>query len=528
MSRQPFDPVSLNIYWSQLISRIDEAAAAFRRTSFSTLVRESNDFAVILTDRHGRSIGQSSLSIPSFIGTLPGTVKTFIERFPLRSLAPGDFLVTNDPWLATGHLYDVSGAMPLFHRGRIVGFAAVASHVPDIGGRIWGTSAREIFEEGLQIPPLKLLRAGEPDPGVVAMIERNVRVPDLTLGDLWGQVSACRMLEAGLATFLDETGVNLDALGAQLRQRAERAMRSAIEAVPDGVYRHAVHQDGFDGEAIEVRCALTVAGSEIDIDFAGSSPQQSRAVNVVPSYSLAYSCYAVKCMLEPEVPNNEGSFQPIRTRAPLGSVLNPRFPAATGARHIIGHMVVPAVMGALAQAAPARARAEGSFSAILTLNGEHRGRRYHAISFMCSGQGATREADGHSTLAFPTNVGNSPIEVMEQLAPIRVHHRRRRRGSGGAGRHRGGDGGSLAFEFVGDSPGIVSFVVRSRDQAPRGADGGGSGRPARLMVNGRPVESGVDHLIRPGDQVLMETAGGGGFGALTPPGRGARRPQRRR
>lgn len=512
MSRRRFDSVSLNIYWTQLLSRIDEAAAAFRRTSFSTLVRESNDFAVILTDAKGRSIGQSSMSIPSFIGTLPGTVKTFLERFPPDTLSSGDFLVTNDPWLATGHVYDVSGAMPLFHRGKLVAFAAVASHVPDIGGRIWGTSAREIYEEGLQIPPLKLLRAGEPDAGVVAMIEGNVRVPDLTMGDLWGQAAACRMLESRLAQFLDEADVDLEALGAEMRRRAETAMRQAIEAVPDGVYRHAVHQDGYDGKPIEVRCVLTVNATDIDIDFAGSSRQQTRAVNVVPSYSFAYACYAAKCMLEPEVPNNEGSFAPIRTHAPLGSVLNPRFPAATGARHIVGHMVVPAVMGALAKAVPERARADGSFSAILTFNGEHQDKRYHSINFMCSGQGASRHAHGHPTMAFPTNVGNNPIEVMEHLAPIRVLHRRRRRRSGGRGRFSGGDGGSLEFEFHGDEPGIVSFVVRSREQAPRGRAGGRSGEPARLRLNGRDIESGVDHVIRPGDRVRMETAGGGGFG----------------
>jgi N-methylhydantoinase B len=524
MAKTRFDPLSLNIYWTQLISRIDEAAATFRRASFSTLVRESNDFAVILTDRHGRSLGQSSVSIPSFIGTLPGTVRTFIERFP--GMEPGDFMVTNDPWLATGHLYDVSGAMPLFYRGEIVAFAAVASHMPDIGGRIWGTGSREIFEEGLQIPPLKLLRAGEPDAAVVAMIEQNVRVPELTMGDLWGEAAACRMLETRLCEFLDESGVDLDALGVEIRHRAERAMRAAIKAVPDGTYRHRVYQDGFDGKPIEVHAALSVKGSRIKIDFSGSSPQQERAVNVVPTYAHAYACYAIKCMLEPEVPNNEGSFAPIRTSAPPGSVLNPRFPAPTGARHIIGHMVVPAVMGALEQAVPGRARAEGSYAAIVTLNGEHQGRRYNSINFMCSGQGATRDAPGHSTMAFPTNVGNSPIEVMEQLAPIRVRHRRRRRRSGGKGCMRGGDGGSLEIDFVADTPGIVSLQVRSREQAPRGRDGAEDGKPARLLLNGRAIDSGIDHVIHPGDRLLIESAGGGGFGAVTQQTSATRRPLR--
>ena len=191
----PIDPISLNIHWTLLVSMVDEAAATFRRTCFSTLVREANDFAVILTDAEGRSLAQSNMSIPSFIGTLPATVKHLLADYPAHTLVPGDFLFTNDPWLGTGHVYDVSGAMPLFHKNRLVGFAAVASHVPDIGGRIWGTGAREIFEEGLQIPPLKLLRGGTPDAAVVKIIEQNVRVPELTwvtFGVKWRRAECCK------------------------------------------------------------------------------------------------------------------------------------------------------------------------------------------------------------------------------------------------------------------------------------------------------------------------------------------------
>ena len=514
MSSDGLDSISLNIHWARLVSMVDEAAATFIRTCFSTLVREANDFALILTDANGHSLAQSSMSIPSFIGTLPATVKHLLKSYPAPTLVPGDFLFTNDPWLGTGHVYDVSGAAPLFHRGRLVGFAAVASHVPDIGGRIWGTGAREIFEEGLQIPPLKLIHGGTPDPAIVKIIERNVRVPDLTLGDLWGQVAACHMLQERLTTFLDETQVSLASLGHEVRRRSQSAMREAIAEIPDGNYCDVVYQDGF-AEPIKVQCSIDVRGSRMNIDYAGSSPQQPKAVNVVPAYTFAYSAYAVKCLLEPELPNNEGSFAPLTTQAPLGSVLNPRYPAASGARHIVGQLVVPAIMGALATALPDKSRAQGSGSASFTLTGEQNGTRYSSVNFMTAGQGATATSAGFSTISFPSNVGNTPIEVMEALAPIQVATRQQRPRSGGAGKHRGGAGGKFEFEFRGAEPAIVNFQIRCRQFAPRGLEGGAHGAKARLRVNGRAVDAGESHSLVQGDRVTIETAGGGGFGRTT-------------
>jgi N-methylhydantoinase B len=514
MPAPAFDPASLNILWTRLVSMVDEAAATFCRTCFSTLVREANDYAVILTDTRGRSIAQSAMSIPSFIGTLPATVRHVLKAFPPKTLRPGDFIITNDPWLSTGHVYDVSGVMPLFHRGTLVGFGAVASHVPDIGGRIWGTGAREIFEEGLQIPLSKLLHAGEEDELLVRIIRQNVRVPELTLGDLYGQVAACRMLEERLCGFIDETGVELAALSAEVQRRSERAMRRAIAALPDGHYCDAIQQDGF-GEPLRVACAVDIRGERLSIDFSGSSPQLPWAVNVVPVYSFAYAAYAVKALLEPELPNNEGSFKPISTWAPEGSVLNPRYPAASGARHIVGHLVVPAVMGALSAVVPERAPADGSGNAVLTLNGEENGERYSSISFMTAGQGATATRPGQSMVSFPSNVGNTPIEVLETQAPVLVRERSLRRGSGGRGARRGGDGGHLELEFRGSGTGLAAFQVRCREIAPRGRAGGAAGRRAHLRLNGREVDISRNYELRGGDVIRIDTAGGGGHGTPT-------------
>jgi N-methylhydantoinase B len=510
MKQATFDPISLEIHWRRLVSIVDEASAAFVRTSFSTLVREANDFAVLLTDAQGRSIAQSSASIPSFIGTLPATVKHLMATFPPRTLKPGDVMITNDPWMGAGHIHDVSTVTPIFHRGRLVAYAGVVSHMPDIGGRIRNAGNREIYEEGLQIPRLKLMHAGVPDPALLAMIERNVRVPDQTLGDLFAQVAAGRMLEERLRPLLDE--VDIDALSAEIRRRSEAGMRKAIRAVPDGVYRGHSEHDGFPGEPVRIQCAVTVKGDRLSIDYAGSSPQVSRAVNVVPIYAFAYSAYAVKAVLCHEIPNNEGSFLPITTSAPLGSIFNPRYPAASGGRSMVGQLSVPAIMMALSKVLPGRVIAEGASNSSITLTGLERGRRYAAVNFMNAGQGAARARDGYTMLSFPSNLSNTPIEIFEQMAPVRVVDRRIRRGSGGAGRRRGGDGLHFEIEAVGESPMMASMIMTRYRSAPLGLFGGEPGKPGGLYLNGKEIDPAEHWTLKKGDRVVMQTAGGGGFG----------------
>jgi len=517
MRKGRIDPVELEILWTRLVSIVDEASATFVRTSFSTLVREANDFAVVLTDATGRSLAQSTMSIPSFIGSLPATVKHFLARFPARTLKPGDVIITNDPWMGTGHIHDLNMAMPIFRKGRLIAFAAVVSHLPDIGGRLRNSGVREIYEEGLQIPPLKLLHAGKPDEALVAMIRQNVRVPEQGLGDIWAQVAACRMLEERLLDLVRET--DLDALGEEIRRRSEAAMRKAIRALPDGEYTSTAVHDGFE-EPIVIRCRIIVRGDRLHIDYAGTSPQLPRAVNVVPIYTFAYSAFPVKALISPNIPNNEGAFLPISTSAPEGSILNPKYPAASGARGMIGHMLTPAIMMALSQAIPQRVQAPGSSNCSVTLSGEHRGRRYAMINFMNAGLGATHARDGQSVLSFPSNLGNSPIEVIEQLAPILVKQRSRRRDSGGAGAHRGGDGCLFEFEMRADTPGMASFIMTRMKVPPPGMFGGEAGTPARLALNGRPIDPSDHWVLKPGDHVLMETAGGGGYGTAGGTGNG--------
>lgn len=504
-----FDPVELEILWKRLISIVDEASATFVRTSFSTLVRDANDFAVVITDAQGRSLAQSTMSIPAFIGSLPATVRHFLNKFPAATLRPGDVMITNDPWMGTGHIHDVNTAMPLFHKGRLVAFAAAVSHLPDIGGRLRNSGIREIYEEGLQIPRLKLMHAGRPDPAVVDFISQNIRVPEQGMGDIWAQVAACRMMEERLQPLL--ANLKLDDLGAEIRKRSEAAMRKAIRALPDGVYTSQVEHDGFE-QRIFIACSITVKGDRLSIDYTGSSPQLPRAVNVVPIYTFAYSAFPIKALLCPEIPNNEGSFAPLSTWAPEGTILNPKYPAASGGRGMIGHMLPPAIFTALAGVLPDRVWAPGSANSSVTMSGEFRGQRFAVINFLNAGQGATASRDGYSVLSFPSNLGNTPIEVMETLAPIRVLSRSIRRGTGGSGAHRGGDGLRFEFEVVSASPVVTSFIMTRLKSSPPGLAGGSAGALGRLELNGRSIDPSDHFVLQPGDHVLMETAGGGGYG----------------
>ena len=505
-----FDPIELEILWKRLISVVDEAAAAFVRTCFSTLVRDGNDFAIVLTDAQGRSLAQSTMSLPGFIGCLPATVRHFLDKYPAPTMKPGDVFITNDPWKGSGHIHDVTTVTPIFHGGELVAFAAVVSHLPDIGGKLRSNSSREIYEEGLQIPLMKLLDGGEPNQVLVEMITQNIRVPEQGMGDIWAQVSACRMMSERLQGLLET--VNLEELGAEVRQRSENAMREAIRQIPDGVYTSTVQHDGFEAPIL-IQCKLTVKGDRIEIDYAGTSPQLPRALNVVPIYTFAYTVYGLKALLCADIPNNEGSFLPISTTAPQGSLLNPTYPAASGGRSAIGHLLPAAVFKALADVLPDKVWASGSPNSSLTMSGEYHGKRFAVVNFLNAGQGATARRPGFSAMSFPANLGNTPVEMMESLAPIKVLRREIRKGSGGRGMHDGGCGISFEYEILPDASDVaVSFLMTQMKSSPQGLAGGGAGQPGRLLLNGERIDPTEPRILKAGDRVLMETAGGGAYG----------------
>lgn len=517
MTQAGFDPVTLEIYWSRLISIADESAAALLRTSFSTIVRESNDFATVLMDANGDSLAENTAGIPSFVGILPRTLKHFLAKYPRQTWRPGDCVITNDPWMATGHLPDVTMAMPIFHLGRLVGFSGSIAHLPDIGGSLWSADCRELFEEGLRITPAKFLREGEPNAELLELLLANVRLPEQVLGDLYAQVTANQVCGRRLSEFLDDAGMDdLAGLSETLQARAEAAMREAIARVPDGTYRAALDADGFDEDETHIECALTIHGSDLEVDYAGTSKQIGRGLNCVMNYTYAYSVYPLKCALDPLTPRNEGSYRSVRITAPEGSLLNPRFPAPCNARQLTGHLLAGVLYNALAQAIPDAVIADcgGAPSTRAVFSGvDRQGQRFTQILFASGGMGASGAQDGLSTTAFPTNAGAGSIEAFECVSPLVVWKKELRQDSGGPGRRRGGLGQEIEIEVVADEPLRLSLLADRQHHPAPGLLDGRAGAPVEIFYrSGVKPHPKSRNSIAPGDRLVMRFGGGGGYG----------------
>lgn len=508
--------ITLELLWRRLISMVDEAAASLVRTSFSSIVRESNDFACVITDAQGQSIAQASNSIPSFIGTAPRTIRAFLEAYPESELEEGDILITNDCWLGTGHLPDITVGKPIFKNGKLVAWAGSVAHAPDIGGRVRSADATSVFEEGLQIPVMKVLRAGKMDETLNRIMRQNVRVPDQLMGDLYAQFTGLALMERQTLALMDEYGLEtLADLSHELRSRSEGAMRNAIRELRDGTYHAEAVSDGFDAP-IRLKMALTVKGDEILIDFAGSDPQVQKSINVCLAYTTAYTSYGVKAVLCPDAPNNDGALAPLTVTAPEGCILNSRPPAAGGARALIGHFLPAMVVNALAQVVPDKVIAGvGSPLWCINMAGTRaNGQGFANLFFLNGGYGASAKGDGINVLSWPSNISSTPVEIIEQLSPLKVHHRRFRDIEKANGMHRGGTGQELLLESLSEIPATMSFMAeRTRpESATPGLAGGDSGMPGEILIDGVKVNPKVQQVVKLGTRVLLRTPGGGGFG----------------
>ena len=509
------DAISIEVQWNRLISIMDEVDIAVVRTAFSTIVSESRDFAVIMLDRDGRGLAQSRLSSPAFTVTLPMTAKHLLAEFPVSALEPGDVLITNDPWLGSGHLPDLSIITPVFYKGEVVAFMGCVAHIADIGGRLDFFEARDLFEEGLQIPPSKLYCAGRENEQLFRLIAANVRVPDMVIGDIRAIMGAERLGGERLADFLEDHGggPGFQAVADEILGRSEAAMRKALAELPDGEWECALDADGFRTPLhIEVR--LQKRGDRIEADFEGSSVQFSDAsINCVPNTTFADTYYPLKCSLTPELPNNEGLLKPLSVTAPAGSVFNPRRPCAVRSRSKTSFHIHMAVYGALAEVIPDRVQAgSGSFWAI-TLHGNHPddGKVFNVHVLPNGGKGATARSDGLPTIAFPYNGTVTPVEITENQAPVQVEYKRLVPDSGGPGRWRGGLGQELAMRVTSSSPLIASLRPDKVDHPPPGIRGGEEGMRGDFRINGERVSVEPKTLAR-GDVYAMRLPGGGGYG----------------
>lgn len=512
-----FDPVSLEIMWSRLISIADESAAALVRTAFSTLVRESNDFTTVLLDADCNCLAENSGGIPSFVGVVPGTVKAMLEYIPIEDWRPGDCMITNDPWIGSGHLPDVTMASPIFFRGKLVGFSGSIAHLPDIGGAGWACDCRELYEEGLRIMPCKFIEEGKESRLVGQFIRSNVRVADQVIGDIYAQVAAQRICQKGLEQFLEDTGLpDLVELSAALRGRAETAMREAIAALPNGSWTASLDADGVDERETHIECRLTIDGSDLEIDFEGTSAQVASGINSVMKYTYAYATYPIKCALDPDSPRNEGSFQPVKVKAPEGSILNPRFPAPVAARQLTGHLLYGVIYRCLEQIAPDKVCAEsGSTPTLRSVYGsvDRKGNSFNQALFAAGGLGANCRMDGYACTAFPSNTGVGSVEALESVSPILVWRKELAIDSGGPGKFRGGLGQDIEVEVRCDEPIRFSLMSDRHKYPPRGIAGGmdGSKTVVELSDGTRPHQK-ARTVLQPGEKIWLHFPGGGGFG----------------
>lgn len=507
------DPVTLEIVWSRLIAISEEQAAMVLRTAFSSIVRESYDFTCVLLTPEGDLLAQPFQSLPGFTRCASTVMKHFIHRWP--EWHPDDVAITNDPWLAAGHLHDVAIAVPVFYHGRIVAFAANIAHQADIGGRGYSADANSIFEEGLALPPMKLYRQGALVPEVFEIIAENVRVPDQVLGDIRAQIGAARLAARRVCELLEETGLaHFTPVAKEVMARSEDAMRQAIRRVPDGVYTNAGIMDGFD-EPLVIKVKLTIRGDALEFDFAGTSAQINKGINSCYNYTYGYAAFAAKAVLEPLVPNNEGAYRPITLKAPEASLVNSRRPAPGNSRGRVGHMIVPVVFGALAKALPDAVPAEaGSPAPRLNFFGPlASGEEFQCLLITSGGLGASGERDGLPGKSFPTNTKMASLEVMEGNAPLRFVRRELVTDSGGAGRYRGGLAQEIEIAVLGKKNVYVSTSSERIKNPPRGYRGGLHGAAAALTKNrGEYLAPKGRTLLKPGETVTVRTPGGGGFG----------------
>ena len=513
MTNRSFDAVSLGIMWDRLVALTDEIVSTLVRSSFSTIVYESYDLSCVVLDAETNSIAQGTFGIPAFIGSAPVTLRHMLKRFPADTLKPGDVIITNDPWLGTGHLFDITMMRPVFRRGRIVAYTMSITHLPDIGGTGFGSSATEVYQEGLRLPICKLYEAGQLNELIIEIVRTNVRIPEQVMGDIMANVSCNEVGGREVLAFMDEYGLeDLTQLSAAIRSQSEIAMRAKIREFKDGTYRNQISVEGFEGP-VEFVVRVDVKGDNVEIDFDGTSGCVRAGVNVPFCYTNAMGLHAIKSLTLPSIPNNEGSVAPIKVSAPVGCILNAQPPFATGGRHAMGHFVTPLIYGALAEAAPDRVQADSGMMNLITFQGRRRDdRAFSCLYFASGGYGALENLDGWPTLPHPSNMAVVPVEIWETLTNMTVEHKRLLTDSGGAGKWRGGLGQEVVLRNDTGHP-LTMLGMGNRTEFPaRGQFGGGAGTLRVHAIDGKSTHAKGRIEVAPGQRITVIEAGGGGFG----------------
>ncbi|MEM9099724.1 MAG: hydantoinase B/oxoprolinase family protein [Pseudomonadota bacterium] len=513
-------PTRLQVMWNRLLAVVEEQGQTLIRAAFSPIVRECGDISAGIFDIQGRMLAQAVTGTPGHINTMAEAVKTLRARFPVQEMKPGDIYMTNDPWIASGHLNDFLLLMPAFREGRVAGFTSCTSHLVDLGGQGMGPEGSDIYDEGLLIPPCKLVDRGEVNALLIEIVKANSREPIANEGDIYALIACCETGAQKLVEMMAEFGLeDLDPLAEHIIETSRRGTLEAIAEIPPGTYRARLMVDGYEAP-IELVGTVTVGPEGILLDYAGTAGLSAKGVNVPLNYATAYSVFAMRCLIGSDIPNNAGSLAPFRVTGPEDCILNAQPPAPVAMRHSLGQMTADLVFGCLAQAIPDRVPAEGPCTMWdLPLRSApevaQSGREPFAVEFVHNGgTGARPGKDGLSATAFPSGVWGSQVETSEQVAPVRFHCRELRPDSGGAGRCRGGLGQRIELSPAGEDAFLVFPAVERILFPAQGREGGRAGQAGRIAIDTGPDLPGKGaYRVEPGQRLIFETPGGGGFGA---------------
>jgi N-methylhydantoinase B len=509
----------MQVMWTRLISVVEEQAQTLMRTAFSTTVRDAGDLSAAVFDAGGRLVAEAVTGTPGHVNSMAAGIRHFLARFPVETMADGDHYITNDPWLTSGHLHDITVVSPVFFKGRMVAVMGCCCHQLDIGGLGQGPDGRSIYEEGLQIPLMKLASAGRINDDLMAFLRVNVRTPLQVEGDVMSYVASNTGGARRLCAMLAEFGLDdLRPIADYIVDQSLAATRAQIAKLPRGSWRSEMAVDGYD-RPIVLRAALTIAEHEVRVDYDGTDSCVPHGINVVLNYCRAYTMFGLRCLISPEVPNNSGALEPFVVDAPAGSILNAQRPWPVAARHVIGQMLPDLVFGCLNQALPDRVPAEGS-SCLWSVQLRGAARRgngppesFDTVFFNSGGSGARARQDGLSATAFPSGVRSMPVEVTEAGAPIVIWRKELRTDSGGAGDRRGGLGQTVEVGARDDDSFEVLAMFERVTTPARGRDGGHDGAAGIVrLASGSLLKAKGLQRIPQGDRLVLELPGGGGLG----------------
>lgn len=514
--------VAFQVMWNRLISVVEEQAQALVRTAFSTSVREAGDLSAGVYNETGEMLAQAVTGTPGHVNAMADAVGHFIRAIGRSQMAEGDVYITNDPWLGTGHLHDITLVSPSFRAGRLVGFFACTAHIVDIGGRGFGADANSVYEEGLYIPIMKLAHKGIFDETLQTIIRANVREPNQLIGDIYALAACNEIGHRRLMDMMKEFGLDtLLSVSEFILERSRKATLERINALDQGQASGHMRIDGYSAP-VDLHVTVSIEQDRILCDWDGTSRLDKKGINVPLVYTKAYACYALKCAIAPDIPNNAASLAPFEISAPENSIVNAIHPAPVALRHVIGHFVPDTVYDALDKLVPDLVPAEGAgclcnFQISLRPRTDKAASpdatRAEVLMFNSGGSGARPGFDGMNATAFPSGVMTMPVEATEQVGPVIIWRKELRPDSGGAGQYRGGLG---QFMEVGVQDGhefdLQAMFDRVKHPA-RGRRDGKAGAPTIITRDDGTVMRGKGkQFVAPGRTVKMAFPGGGGYG----------------